>query len=266
MFYALSIGMGLDPDERRELGYVYERDLQAVPTMAVVLAQPSRWIEQLPTGIDYSKVVHGEQGLVMHRSLPSEGTVVSKTNVVDIIDKGAGKGALLITRRMLHDKSSGALIATISQTIFCRADGGFGGTQRPAPAVHYLPERPADMTVKMPTSPQAALLYRLNGDLNPLHADPDVAAKAGFPRPILHGLATYGVAARAILKTVCGYDGRRLRSLSCRFSAPVFPGDTLQAEIWQDGDVASFRLRAIERDLVAVTNGRAEIRPADWSQ
>ena len=111
----------------------------------------------------------------------------------------------------------------------------------------------------MPTLPQAALLYRLSGDYNPLHADPEFARTAGYPRPILHGLATMGVAGHALLKSVCGYDPARLSAMSVRFSAPVFPGETIRTEIWRDGGVVSFRARVKERDVVAINNGRAEI-------
>lgn len=262
ILYALSIGMGADPEE---LPFVYEQGLQAVPTAAVVLAQPGPWMRDLDTGIDYLKVVHGEQGLVMHRSLPAQGTVVGKTSVVEVIDKGPDKGAVVLTRRLLSDKETGDLIATVDQTIFCRGDGGFGGPPRSAPLPHVLPGRAADITVQLPTIRQAALLYRLNGDMNPLHADPETARRAGFERPILHGLATYGIAAHALLKAVCGHDARRLRALSCRFSAPVFPGETLRAEIWQEGDIASFRISVIERNAVVATNGRAEIGPVGKS-
>jgi acyl dehydratase len=124
-----------------------------------------------------------------------------------------------------------------------------------------LPDRPPDLVCDLPTRPEAALLYRLaGGDMNPLHADPQVAGAAGFPRPILHGLATFGVAGHAILKTLCGYDPARLASLSCRYSAPVFPGETIRTELWRDGGVVSFRARVAGRDAVALNNGRAELR------
>ncbi len=115
------------------------------------------------------------------------------------------------------------------------------------------------MVCDLATVPQAALIYRLNADMNPLHADPDVAAKAGFPQPILHGLATYGVSGHAVLKTVCDYDPGRLKSLDCRFTAPVYPGETFRTEIWIDGTIVSFRTRSLERDVIAISNGRAEI-------
>jgi acyl dehydratase len=181
--------------------------------------------------------------------------------VVEVIDKGAGKGALLLSERSLLDKASGAPIATLTQTTFCRSDGGFGGPPRESPRPHALPEREPDLVCDLPTQPEAALIYRLSGDPNPLHVDPVVAQRAGFPRPILHGLATFGVAAHAVVKTVCGYAPERLTAIAGRFSAPVFPGETIRTEMWRDGAVVSFRARVVGRDAIAINNGRAEVNP-----
>ncbi|MFG1265802.1 MULTISPECIES: MaoC/PaaZ C-terminal domain-containing protein [Xanthobacter] len=259
MLYALGVGLGHDPTDREQLRFVYEKALCALPTMAVVLASPGSWIRNLDTGIDYVKVVHGEQGLVLHRPLPVEGTLVTRTRVVDVIDKGAGKGAVVVSERELTDAVTGERVANITQSTFCRGDGGFGGPARPTPAPHKVPERAPDVVCELKTNPNAALVYRLSGDYNPLHSDPDVAAKAGFPQPILHGLATYGVTGHAILKSVCDYDPARLRAISARFTAPVFPGETFAVSIWQDGPVVSFETRSVERGVVAIGNGRAEI-------
>jgi acyl dehydratase len=157
------------------------------------------------------------------------------------------------------DKDSGVLIATLTQTTFCRGDGGFGGPARETPAPHALPERAPDLVCDLPTRPEMALIYRLSADPNPLHVDPDVAKAAGFPRPILHGLATFGVAGHALLKSVCGYDPARLRAMAGRFSAPVFPGETIRTEMWRDGGVVSYRSRVVERDAVVINNGSAEV-------
>lgn len=259
MLYALGVGLGQDPTDREQLRFVYEKNLKALPTQAVVLAHPGLWVRDLDTGIDYVKVVHGEQGLVLHKPLPASGTVLGISRVTGVFDKGEGRGALVLSERKIVEKSTGDLLATISQTTFCRGDGGFGGPSGPTPAPHVLPEREADMVCDLATVPQAALIYRLNADMNPLHADPDVAAKAGFPQPILHGLATYGVSGHAVLKSVCDYDPGRLKSLDCRFTAPVYPGETFRTEIWIDGTIVSFRTRSLERDVIAISNGRAEI-------
>ena len=195
----------------------------------------------------------------VHAPISPAATVIGRTRILDVIDKGADKGALIYSERKIIDKASGALLATINQTTFCRADGGFGGAKREAPAPHALPERAPDLSCDLPTRPETALIYRLSGDVNPLHAEPTFAREAGYPRPILHGLATFGVAGHALLKTLCNYNPARLTAMAGRFSAPVFPGETIRTEIWRDGDVVSFRARALERDVVAINNGRAAI-------
>ena len=259
IFYALSLGFGQDPMNDDELSFVLENDLKVLPTFPVVVAQPGFWARELDSGIDWVKVVHGEHNLILHKPLPTAGTVTSHTRVVDAIDKGSGKGALVISERTINDKATGELYATIVQTTFARGDGGFGGPQRPSPAPHALPDRAPDLTCDLPTRPEMALLYRWNADMNPLHADPAIAKAAGFPRPILHGLATFGVAGHAILKTLCGYDPARFKSIAGRFSSPVFPGETIRTEMWRDGPIVSFRARLVERDVVVLNNGRAEI-------
>ncbi len=260
MLYALGVGLGHDPVNVDELPFVYEKNLKVLPTMATVLGYAGFWVRDLATGIDWVKVVNGEQGFTLHRPLAGEATVIGRSRIVEVIDKGPGKGALVFTERGITDKVRGQLLATVTQTIFCRGDGGFGGPPRAAPPPHPLPERAPDAVCDLHTRPEAALIYRLSGDRNPLHADPAVARAAGFERPILHGLATFGVAGHAVLKVMCGYDPARLVSFACRFSAPVFPGETIRTEIWRDDDVVSFRARIVERDVIAINNGRAEVR------
>jgi acyl dehydratase len=185
--------------------------------------------------------------------------VFGQVRILDVVDKGEGRGALIYSERKITDKASGDLLATITQTTFCRADGGFGGPKRETPPPHAIPERTPDLVCDLATRPETALIYRLSGDVNPLHAEPAFAKTAGYPRPILHGLATFGVAGHALLKEVCGYDPARLRTMSVRFSAPVYPGETIRTEIWRDGAVVSFRARVLARDVVATNNGRAEM-------
>ncbi len=205
-------------------------------------------------------VVNGEQGFRLHRPLKGEDAVIGRTRIVEVIDKGPGKGALLLLERTITEKGTGELIGTVTQTIFCRGDGGFGGPPRETPAPHPIPARAPDAVCDLGTRTEMALIYRLSGDYNALHAEPAFAKAAGFPRPILHGLGTFGVSGHALLKTICGYDPARLISFGCRFSAPVFPGETIRTEMWRDGDVVSFRARVVERDVVAINNGRAEVR------
>ena len=262
MLYALGLGCGADPLDRNDLRFVYEDGLQVLPTMAVTLGYPGMWLRREDIGVDWRKILHGEQGIVLHRPLSPSGTVIGRTRVTEIVDKGAAKGALLYSERDVVDEASGELVATLTSTTVLRGDGGFGGPSGPTPEPHPLPERAPDLVCDLPTLPQAALIYRLSGDYNPLHADPEVARAAGFDRPILHGLCTFGVAGRALVRTVCGHDPARLRRMQVRFSAPVFPGETIRTEVWRDGAIVSFRSRVLQRDLVVLNNGMAEVLAA----
>lgn len=261
MLYALGIGLGQDPEDTGQLRYVYEKDLQAFPTLSVVLGYPGFWVRDPRAGIDWVKVVHGEQRLTVHAPLPASGTVVGKSRNTHVIDKGADKGAIIVTERTLHGVD-GTCLATLQQSTFCRGDGGFGQGDASPPPLPVAPDREPDLRCELRIPPNAALLYRLNADRNPLHADPEVARQAGYPRPILHGLCSYGLAAHAIVKTCCGYDASRLASLNTRFSAPVYPGETLQCDLWRmpDGQIR-FLARALERNVVVLSNGTAELRP-----
>jgi acyl dehydratase len=261
MLYALGIGLGHDPMNEDELPFVYEKNLKVLPTMAAVLGYVGFWARDRDTGIDWVKMVNGEQGVILHRPLAGQGTVIGRQHIVEVIDKGTGKGALVLSERKVTDKATGDLIATVTQTTFCRADGGFGGPPREAPEPHPIPARAPDAICDLPTRPEAALIYRLSGDRNPLHAEPAAAKLAGYPRPIMHGLGNFGIAGHAVLKTMCSYDPNKLAAFACRFSAPVFPGETIRTEMWRDGAVVSFRARVVERDVIAVNNGRAEVRP-----
>lgn len=265
--YALAVGYGCDPTDANQLRFVYEKDMLAPPTLPVVLGAPGFWLKDPKSGVNWIKVLHGEHALSLHRPIPIRATVVSRMKVKGIVDKGEGKGALLVQERTLYDKATGALLATIDHLTFCRGDGGFskvpdngpkGGDPAPLsrPAV---PDAPPDIVCDLPTIPQAGLLYRLCGDFNPLHADPEVARAGGFPRPILHGLASFSIAGHAILRACCAYDPTRLKSIGLRFSGPVFPGETLRTEIWTRFPNVHFQTRSLERDQVVLSNGIAEI-------
>ncbi|HYZ62212.1 MAG TPA: MaoC/PaaZ C-terminal domain-containing protein [Acetobacteraceae bacterium] len=255
ILYALSVGLGQDPLDPDQLDFVDQhRGLKAMPSMAVVLGYPGFWLADKATTVDALRVVHGEQGLVLHRPLPVEGEVVGATRITGLVDKGAGKGALLYTEKRVTDRATGELLATTTATTVLRGDGGFGGPSGPVRQAHAVPEGAPDLVVDLPTRPEQALLYRLNGDDNPLHANPATAAAAGFPRPILHGLCTFGVVTHALLRGLCEYDPQRLRGIDLRFSAPVFPGETIRTEMFRDG---SFRALALERNVIVVNNGRA---------
>ena len=256
VFYALSVGIGQDPTDERQLDFVdHHRALKAVPSMAVVLGHPGFWLSNPETGVDAVRVVHGEQGIEIHKPLPVEGEIIARTRVTGLVDKGTGKGALLYSEKEVHG-GDGTHFATTRSTTFLRGDGGFGGPTGPGKQPHAVPDGEPDLVVDLPTRPEQALYYRLNGDDNPLHADPAVAAQAGFPRPILHGLCTLGVVTHALIRALASYDASALRALDLRFSAPVYPGETIRTEIWRSG---AFRARALERDVVVVNNGRASI-------
>lgn len=262
MLYALGLGLGQDPMDPKQLRHVYEDDLVALPTMGVVLATPGFWVKEPDTGVDWPKVLHGEQGLTIHRPLPPQGRVVSRFRIDEIIDKGAGKGALMYTTRELRDAAGGDLLCSITSTSFLRGDGGFGGPAGPIRQPHPVPEGTPDASFDWTVGRHAALLYRLNGDYNPVHADPKAAAKGGFAQPILHGLCSYGVAGWSVMNLLCDGDASRLRRFDLRFTAPVYPGETLRTEVWkQEPGVAAFRVRVPARDIIALNNGRAEYQP-----
>ncbi len=259
ILYALGLGIGQDPLDREQLRYVYEDGLKALPTQAVVLGYPGFWLKEPGTGVDWKQILHGEQGMRIHRLLPVEGHVVGRTRVEEIVDKGEGRGALVLTTRDIIDVASGELLVSLTSTTFARANGGFGGPKVSAPAPHPMPEGAPERSFEWKTAPGQALIYRLNGDYNPLHADPEVAMAGGFKMPILHGLASYGIAGHAILRMFCGNDPSRLRRLDVRFSSPVFPGETLRTEAWATAPgTAAFRVRSVERDIVVINNGRAD--------
>jgi acyl dehydratase len=254
--YALSLGCGQDPMDEPDLRFVTEgATMRALPTMAVVLGYPGFWLRDPATGVDAVRLVHGEQSVEIHAPLPTEGEVIGRSRVTGLVDRGEGKGALLYSERVILDAATGQKLATLEQTTFLRGDGGFGGPSGPVKKPAPEPEGAPDMVLDLPTRPEMALLYRLNGDHNPLHSSPAIAAKAGFPRPILHGLATFGLVGRALLRAVCDGDPARFGRMDCRFSAPVFPGETIRTEIWRTAEGAAFRARAVERDVVVVGNG-----------
>lgn len=263
LIYALGIGLGFDPMDDRQLPFVMREKLAVFPTMAAILAYPGLWIREADTGLDWEHALHSEQGMEFLKPLPLAGEIEAQTRIVGIVDKGADRGALIYTERTGVDVATGEACFKVRHTTFARKDGGYGGPSDATRDPHQVPEREPDLSVDLPTMPQQALLYRLNGDPNPHNADPAAAKAAGLPRPILHGLCTYGIAGHAILRACCAYDARALRALDVRLAAPVFPGETIRTEIWwQPGDeVASFRSKARESDRVVLNNGRAEINP-----
>jgi acyl dehydratase len=272
MLYALGIGLGADPLNETELAFVYEKGLKVVPTAATVLAAGgggSRAVEgraapQLPAGhrqsqMNFVMMVHGEQKVELHKPLPTTGTFTAESRTVGAYDKGEGKGAVVINETTWTDEK-GEKAATLTMSMFYRGDGGFGGPTEGQPEPHAVPTRAPDLSVDIATRPDQALIYRLNGDRNPLHSDPEFARQAGFPRPILHGLCTYGLTCRAVLQAVTGYDPEQILSHQVRFSAPVFPGDVVSVDLWKDGKAISFEARVQARNVTVIKNGLTILR------
>ncbi|MCY4297655.1 MAG: MaoC/PaaZ C-terminal domain-containing protein [Gammaproteobacteria bacterium] len=259
ILYALGVGMGIDPLDENCLAFVYEDGLKVLPSQAVVMAHPGFWAKEDDTGLDWVKVLHAGQEIILHQPFPASGTVEATTRVRDVIDKGERIGALILSDRVVRDVATGADLCTLVTTILARGDGGFSGERKTSAKPDPVPAREADMVCDLPTLRQQALLYRLSGDYNPLHAVPEIARAAGFREPILHGLCTLGVATHALLKSCCDYDPTRFRRLRLRFSAPVYPGDTIRTEIWREGGDGArawaFRCKSVEQDKIVINNG-----------
>lgn len=252
ILYALGVGC-------EDLDFVFEERLKALPTMAVVLGYPGFMWRDPAMGADWTKILHGEQSIVIHKPLPVEGVFIGENRITHLFDKGEGKGAIALVKRSIKGKDGTHYADTVATTIL-RGDGGFGGTSEGAPVPHSVPaDRAADLAMTLPIANNAALIYRLLGDLNPLHIDPEIAKAGGFNRPILHGLATYGVVGRALISALMSNDVARLKRMDARFSKPVFPGETIRTEIWREGNgKAAFQAFSVERDMVILNNGYVE--------
>jgi acyl dehydratase len=257
LLYNLGVGMGRDPFDAKEAPFFFERPaLRAVPTLASVLwggANPLAGVD-----LNLTMILHGEQRLSLYRPFPPSADLVSSIWVSEVVDKGPDKGAIITTTTETRLASGEPLFST-DNVLFARADGGCGGPSKSKVSPHVLPERAPDIVHVTETRPDQALLYRLNGDRNPLHAEPEFAKRAGFPGPILHGLCSYGIACRAVLASVCDYDPARMKSFDVRFTSPVFPGETIHTDIWVDGEVVSFRSRIEARGVTSINNGRCLI-------
>jgi acyl dehydratase len=256
MLYAVGIGMGADPMDEKELSFVNEgyytpRELKVVPTYASVAAWGSG-----PGHIDVNRVmvVDGERDITFHKPMPVKADITADSRVLGVFDKGKDKGAVIRRETILRDEG-GAPLATLVASQFARGDGGFGGPSEGQPEPHKIPDRKPDMTVDISTRPDQALLYRLCGDRNPLHSDPEFAKRGGFDRPILHGMCTYGLSCRAELQTYADYDPAAFKRHAVRFSSPVFPGETVSFDLWKDGNVVSIEGKVKSRNVTVIRNG-----------
>ncbi|MEX0617262.1 MAG: MaoC/PaaZ C-terminal domain-containing protein [Candidatus Woykebacteria bacterium] len=253
ILYALGVGA-----TARDLAFVYERGgLLALPTFGVVPAFSA--LTSLGTVLEFNplSLLHGEQRIELHGQIPTSGVLTTQGRITGIYDKR--RGALVVIDADTKD-AEGRTLVTNRFGAFILGEGGFGGVRDPnASKQHVLPTRPPDYTMAYKTSQNQAVLYRLSGDLNPLHIDPGFAKLAGFERPILHGLCTFGHVGCAVLHACCGGDPSRLKILEARFSGEVYPGETIITDIWQDGSTAILQARTEERDKVVISNAAATI-------
>lgn len=253
ILYALGVGCGTD-----DLSFVTENsidvDQQVLPTTAVVLSPLGGGMGSIGE-FNPAMLVHGEQGVRLHRPIPVKGTLRAQTTITGIYDKD--KGAVVAMETNAVDAASGEPLFDTTMSAFIRGEGGFGGDRGPSGPRNVAPERDPDHSVTLQTRPDQALLYRLSGDRNPLHSDPQFAALAGFDRPILHGLCTFGFTGRALLKELCADDPARFTSIEGRFSSPVFPGEALTVRMWVDGGEAIFQTLG-DDGRVVLDAGKAE--------
>jgi acyl dehydratase len=260
ILYALGVGVGADPMDPKDLPFVYEKSLRIIPSQASVIAYPGAWMLEPALGIDYVKVLHGEQGIVFERPLQPTATVRGEYEVLSVDDKGPGKGAVISFEKRILDAKDGTVTCRVRSTYFLRGDGGCGSWKQPASVPSALPDRAPDRVIDLPTMPRQALIYRLNGDYNPVHIDPEVAAKAGFAKPILHGLCTFGIACFGLVQDLCAGDPTRLTEIFVRFSRPVYPGDTIRLELFEEKGSWRFRARTKERDEVVLDRGLVRVK------
>lgn len=261
ILYALGLGYGSDPMDRDDLSYLHERGLKVVPSVVNVLAHPGLWVSAPELGITWKKLLHATQGFEILRPLAAKESLTGRYLIAGVEDLGVERGARLALTKELLDES-GQVVARVNSVYLLRGDGGcgsFGTLPARAPA---LPERAPDVQLQIATSPQQAFLYRMSGDWNPLHTDPDVAAAAGFERPILQGLCTMGLATRALIRAVAPGAPERLQALSLRFARPVVPGDVLSFEFYQTGPLTwLLRARVEARNETVLDGAEAKFHP-----
>lgn len=262
MLYALGVGAAQDPLDTNDLRFVFEKNLQALPSMSCVLAHPGAWLMEPELEVKWVKLLHAEQSFELVRPLPPQGTVVGSYRITGIVDKGPESGALLYLEKSLK-LPDGTPVGTVGSTYFLRGDGGGGHWGERGTDPQPVPDREPDGVIDTRTLPIAALIYRLSGDYNPLHADPEIARKAGFEKPILHGLCTYGVACQSLVRALCAHDATRLRAMNARFTRPVYPGETLRTQWWSTDASGVFRFRCLSVERGEVVLDRGSVRVAD---
>ena len=254
ILYALSLGAGDPGHLEQDLNLVYERNLVCLPTITAVLAHPGLWMTAEKFNINLTKLLHAEQRIDFYQNIPPTGEVRAEYRISAIIDKGTSKGAFMHFDKDLYNTVGNELLCTVRSCYLLRDDGGCGSFGEAPAALAVVPSGEPDIISEIEIDERAALIYRLNGDRNPLHVDPTIAKQAGFTKPILHGLCAYGVAGLALTRTIGG-DVNRIASLGLRFSAPVYPGETLVIEGWHSDVGIHFRATAKERNQIVLNNG-----------
>ena len=260
ILYALGVGFGAEPLDPGHLRFVYEKALQVSPTIANVLAHPGMWVRDPTYAIDWPRLLHAEQRMEIHAVLPSEGRVSARHYIIGVRDLGE-RGLMLHQGKTLSDATTKVKLATLVSSLMLRGDRGCGDWGAAPDELDTLPDASPDATIEVEATEMQPLIYRLSGDWNPLHIDPAVAAAAGFPRPILHGLATKGLAGYALLRLFCDFDAPRLGSMGVRFTRPVLPGDRLRFEFWGAAPgTIRFRATVPARGVIVLDRGTAQIR------
>ena len=257
ILYSLGIGLGNDPMNLNELKYVYENSQSVLPSMATNFQYHSPLL--LKTNINFIMVVHGEQRLSITNALPVSGDFIANAKVIGCYDKGPARGAIIEVETTVKNKKNNEEICKLVSTTFARGDGGFGGPDSPKKEI-FIPDGEPDYVSEVSTKPDQALIFRLSGDYNPLHSDPNFAKAAGFEKPILHGMCTYGIACRSLVNEICDNDASKLKRFDCRFSSPVYPGETIITEMWKKDKMIYFNSKVKERDKLVLKNGVSVIK------
>ena len=257
ILYSLGIGLGNDPMNLNELKYVYENSQSVLPSMATNFQYHSPLL--LKTNINFIMVVHGEQRLSITNAIPVSGDFIANAKVIGCYDKGPARGAIIVVETTVKNKKNNEEICKLVSTTFARGDGGFGGSDSPKKEI-FIPDGEPDYVSEVSTKPDQALIFRLSGDYNPLHSDPNFAKAAGFEKPILHGMCTYGIACRSLVNEICENDASKLKRFDCRFSSPVYPGETIITEMWKKDKMIYFNSKVKERDKLVLKNGVSEIK------
>jgi acyl dehydratase len=259
ILYALAVGYGYEPLDRRQLSFVYEEGLVAAPSLAAALGHPGSWMRSPAAGIDWKHTRTSAARLHLQAPLPVTGTVVARSHIVSVVDDGEAGGTTLVEERQLAD-ANGRPLATLELSTHCPGQSGLEKSDEPDAPARPVPAEAPDLVCDLPTTTQSALLYRQLGDAHPLQADPDLALAAGFERPTLDGLCIFGLACHALVRECLDYEPSRLRGLEAQLAAPAYPGETIRTEIWRRNGTLHFQARALERDVLVLSGGSATAR------